>query len=376
MIRISDPHLRRIAAALFLAALLAVLWRSPAPAPTAFLIPAQKTGDGVPMPPQPGALPVAATMAGPSSLTQLADGRIAIAWLGGPDDDDSAAAIWLSTLGRDGWSPPSRALTREHVAAATFMHLNRLGRPVLHAEGGWLHLWVEALPLGAWAGGSIVHATSTDGGRSWGHIERLATSPLGGLGSGLGGSPLPLADGGIGLPGDLRLAGGTSTWLRLSATGTIDAKARLANEHANRQPAIAALDEHRALAIVRENAGESGRASLHTDNGGESWRSVPRTDLPNPDAPVALLRLNGGNLLLAGNPREGREALQLWTSGDDGKTWRPAGSVEAAADGGAEFAFPSLLQSRDGRIHLSYTWRRQAIRHAAFNEAWLNGGRP
>lgn len=376
MIRISDKHLHWLAAGLFLPALLAALWRSPEPPPAAFVAPLQKSVGGAPAAPAIVALPVAAAMAGASSLTQLADGRLAVAWLSGPDDDASAAAIWLSTLGRDGWSAPHKALGRESIAAATFMHANQLGRPVLHAEGGWLHLWVEALPLGQWAGGSIVHATSTDAGRSWGRIERLATSPLGGLGNGLGGPPVALADGGIGLPGDLRLPGGASTWFRLSATGSIVGKARLAHEHANRQAAIAALDEHRALAIVRESAGQSGRATLHTDNGGETWIAGARTDLPNPDAPLALLRLAGGNLLLAGNPQEGREALLLWTSGDDGKTWRHVGTVEAAADGGAEFAFPALLQARDGRIHLTYTWRRQAIRHATFNEAWLNGSRP
>lgn len=376
MTRISDQHLHWTAAGLFLLALLAVLWPSSDLQPAAFVVPEHKAGGGAPQAPSPVALPVAAPMAGASSLTQLADGRLAVAWLSGPDDDESTAAIWLSTLGRDGWSAPTRALSREHIAATTFMHLNRLGRPLLHAEGGWLHLWVEALPLGQWAGGSIVHATSTDGGRNWGRLERLATSPLGGLGSGLGGSPVALADGGIGLPGDLRLAGGVSTWLRLSATGAIVGKVRLAHEEANRQPAIAALDERRALAVVREGGGQAGRTTLRTDNGGATWQAGRRAELPNPDAPVALLRLAGGSLLLAGNAPEGREALHLWTSDNDGNTWRHAGTVEAAADGGAEFAFPALLQTRDGRIHLSYTWRRQGIRHATFNEAWLHGSRP
>ena len=315
-------------------------------------------------------------MAGPSSLAQLPDGRLTIAWLSGPDNDESSAAIWLTTLGRDGWSAPHKTINRESIAAATFMHANKLGRPVLHAEGSWLHLWVEAMPLGSWAGGSIVHGMSTDAGRSWGGIERLATSPLGGLGSGLGGSPVTLADGGLGLPADIRLPGGAASWLRLTATGAIVDKTRLRHDHSLRQPAVAALDEHRALAIARETGGQPGRAILATDNAGEKWEAIPRSDLPNPEAPVALLRLASGKLLLAGNPQEGREALHLWLSGDDGKTWRRTRTVETAADGGAEFAYPALLQSRDGRIHLSYTWRRQAIRHAVFNEAWLDGVQP
>ena len=46
------------------------------------------------------------------------------------------------------------------------------------------------------------------------------------------------------------------------------------------------------------------------------------------------------------------------------------------AGAGAEFSYPALLQARDGRIHLAYTWRRQGIKHAVFNEAWLDGGTP
>lgn len=371
MPRISDKQLHWTAAGLFLLAILAALWRAPSPAPAAFEVPEHKIGSVSPQPLSIATLPLAAPMAGAASLTQLTDGRIAVAWLSGQEDATSGAAIWIATQGRDGWNAPFRALSREHVAAATFMHLNRLDRPVLHAEGGWLHLWVEALPLGIGVGGSIVHATSTDGGHHWGRIERLATSPLGGLGSGLGGSPVLLADGGIGLPGERRWPGGTSTWLRLSATGALVDNVRLRHEYANRQAAIAALDARRALAVVLEGRTRNGRAILHTDDGGSSWRPAPPAELPNPDAPVALLRLASGTLLLAGNAAQGREALHLWTSRDDGKSWHPAGTVETAADGGAEFAFPALLQSRDGRIHLIYTWRRQAIRYATFNEAGL-----
>ena len=48
--------------------------------------------------------------------------------------------------------------------------------------------------------------------------------------------------------------------------------------------------------------------------------------------------------------------------------------MEAASeqdDKNAEFSYPSLLQARDGSIHLAYTWRRQGIRHLSFNRAWL-----
>ncbi len=110
-------------------------------------------------------LPRTAAQAGPSSLTTLPDGRIALAWLASPDEDASESAVWLSIQDRNGeWQPPQKAATRENTAAGTFARLNRIGRPVLWAEGSWLHLWYDALPLGDRAGGTIAHSISTDGG--------------------------------------------------------------------------------------------------------------------------------------------------------------------------------------------------------------------
>ncbi len=159
--------------------------------------------------------PAARTSAQRASLTRLADGRLAAAWL----DEGAAetAAIRLAVRDNQGWREVGRIATRESTAAAAFMHARRLGRPILWAEGGWLHLWYEAYPLGPGAGASIMHSVSTDGGRSWQRTRRLESGPFGGLGSRLGDIPRPLADGGVLLP--LEEDGREGPWLRLAATG-------------------------------------------------------------------------------------------------------------------------------------------------------------
>uniref|UniRef100_Q47IL7 Glycosyl hydrolase, BNR repeat n=1 Tax=Dechloromonas aromatica (strain RCB) TaxID=159087 RepID=Q47IL7_DECAR len=362
-------------AGLFLAALAAAFLRLPATEAPAF-VPPPVVASPLPADMTRSNLPSAGATAGPASLTLLADGKVAAAWLAGPGNDNSAATIWLSILGRSGWSQPLPAATRESTAAGTFAHMSSLGRPLLLAEGSWLHLWYESLPLGSGAGAAIVHSLSTDGGKTWSKAERLQTSPLGTLGNGLGGPPLMLADGGLGLPLDQRFPKQGSEWLRLSATGRIVDKRRLAHAAPTLQPAVVALDDHRGLAVLRDNRAGTSRATLSTTNGGQTWETASELALPAPDAPVALLRLASGRLLLAGNPQQGKEALQLWLSADDGQTWAMKRIVEAASDGGAEFADPALLQGRDGRIHLTYTWRQQQIRYVAFTEAWLAGGAP
>jgi len=138
-----------------------------------------------------------------------------------------------------------------------------------------------------------------------------------------------------------------------------------------------ALDEQRAIAVLRDAGPEPGQVQLaSTSNGGLLWQASEALPVANPNSPVALLRLRSGRLLLAGNPASGRGTLSLWLSPDEGKTWQPGRTVETAADGGADFSHPNLLLSRDGRVHLAYTWRSQGIKHATFSEAWLDGGQP
>ena len=113
-----------------------------------------------------------------------------------------------------------------------------------------------------------------------------------------------------------------------------------------------------------------------TNDGGRSWQPGEALAVANPNSPVALLRLKSGRLLLAGNPAGGRQAIELWLSADQGKTWQASRTVESAPDGGADYSNPALLLGRDGRIHLAYDWRRQGIKYVAFSEAWLDGGQP
>jgi hypothetical protein len=46
---------------------------------------------------------------------------------------------------------------------------------------------------------------------------------------------------------------------------------------------------------------------------------------------------------------------------EDGLTWRKAGGLERQEDG--EFSYSAIIQTSDGLVHMTWTWKRQRIRH-------------
>jgi predicted neuraminidase len=307
-----------------------------------------------------------------ATLTQLADGRVAAAWFAGSAEGARDVAILMATFDGRQWSEARPIVTREQAQRDTARLVRKLGNPVLSVDDeGRLHLWFVSVGYGGWAGSSINHAVSRDGGATWSPASKLITSPFWNFSTLVRTPPLPLADGGWGLPAYHEFAAKRAEWLRLDATGRVLDKARLPAAARTLQPAVAALDANRAVAMMRD-AGPANRIPLATtENAGATWQAARATALHNPNASVALLRLHDGRLLLAWNPQTAnRNKLALSLSTEEGQSWSAPHLVEDAA-GGEEFSYPALLQGRDGTVHLAYTWQRRTIKHLAFAPAWL-----
>ena len=50
----------------------------------------------------------------------------------------------------------------------------------------------------------------------------------------------------------------------------------------------------------------------------------------------------------------------------DGRTWGRAVVLE---DSPGEHSYPAMIQARDGRVHVTYTWKRERIRHVVVDPA-------
>ena len=53
---------------------------------------------------------------------------------------------------------------------------------------------------------------------------------------------------------------------------------------------------------------------------------------------------------------------------NDGKTWSAAAILEREP---GEYSYPAVIQASDGRIHVTYTWKRQRIKHAVIDPKQL-----
>lgn len=379
-------------------------WQPSPAAPARIHLPTTLTQAKLELPDwQASLLPQAAPSAHAASLAQLPDGQLLAAWFAGSREGADDVAIYLSRRTPDGnWSPPAVIASRADTARQLRRHLRKLGNPVLHVDGrGRLHLYFVSVSLGGWAGSSINHKFSDDGGTSWSPAHKLTTSPFLNISTLVRTPGLELDDGGLGLPAYHEFIKKQGEWLRLDPAGRLVDKVRLPHPRAALQPAVVALGPQQLLALLRDAGPGPGHIlAASSADGGQHWSASVSLPLHNPNASVALLRLQDssagpGPLLLAYNPGPDRDRLDLALSHNGGQSWQPLGPVEAIprlpshpggvadtvaaaaaqakrqAQGFPEFSYPSLLEGVDGRLHLVYTWRREGIRHFSFNRAWL-----
>ena len=362
----------KVLAVFFFVALAFAFWRAPSVSNPRFATPPQAVAAAPPAEYASDKLPKVAPFSHSSTLAELAEGRIALAWYAGTAEGSTDAEIWFSTRNGDAWSPPQVIATRADTAAATAMVVRKIGNPVLYASGNRLHLWYVTVSVGGWSGASISHKASDDGGLTWSPATRLITSPRFNMGTLLRTSPVAMRDGGFGLPAYHEMFGQHGEWLRIDAAGRVLGKVRIPGSAL--QPAVAAIDGKEALVLSRSAERQNGVVIADTSaDGGASWHLAAPLPIANDNTSLNLLRLQSGRLLLAANAIRGRDrsVLQLFLSDDKGASWKESRVIEDDPDVNAEYSYPALLQAADGRIHLTYSYRTKVIAHVVTTEAAL-----
>jgi predicted neuraminidase len=126
----------------------------------------------------------------------------------------------------------------------------------------------------------------------------------------------------------------------------------------NVQPSLVLTSSGQLTAWMRENGLRKRIRHSISSNNGRSWSPVVETELPNPGSKIALMALNDGKWIIAYNALvDGRHSLSLAISDDEGQSWRQLNQLEDASPKEAEFSYPCLIQTSDGRILVTYTCR-------------------
>ena len=124
------------------------------------------------------------------------------------------------------------------------------------------------------------------------------------------------------------------------------------------QPSILTRADGRLQAVGRTR--QKRLFEIWSDDGGRTWGPMTLTALPNSNTGTDAVTLHDGrHLLVYNHTTRGRSPLNVAVS-PDGRTWFAAAVLE---DRRGEFSYPAVIQTRDGLVHITYSWNVRRIRH-------------
>ena len=137
------------------------------------------------------------------------------------------------------------------------------------------------------------------------------------------------------------------------------------------QPSVVQMADGSLRAFFRDARGTERIATSASTDDGRTWSQATLTDLPNRSGGIEAATLRSGHLAIVYNDHTGRERdrLSIAVSPDQGRTW-PIRKVIVHVPG-ERFDYPSIVQARDGRVHVTFSDNLRSIRHVSFAEAWL-----
>jgi predicted neuraminidase len=302
-----------------------------------------------------------------STIVETSSGLVA-AWFGGEYERHPDVSILVSLQRNGRWSKPVEVATGKQRDGTRYPTWN----PVLFKpRGGPLMLFYKVGPSpSSWWG---MLTTSLDDGRTWAPARRLPDGILGPVKN----KPLQLPDGDI-LCGSSTEAPAWAihfertrdlgrTWQRVSVPkGAVEIEAI--------QPALLPHRDGRLQAIGRTRQGRV--FTTQSADNGATWSRLTLLDIPNPNSGLDAVALADGRFLLVYNDAQG--AKDDWSAGrdvlavalsSDGLSWKRVLVLENET--GQEFSYPAVIQTHDGLVHVTYTWKRQKIRHVVIDPRLL-----
>jgi predicted neuraminidase len=305
-----------------------------------------------------------------STIAETRGGLVA-AWFGGTREGASDVGIWLSRRVGGTWTAPVEVATGVQADGTRHPTWN----PVLfELRPGELTLFYKVGPNPrAWWG---MRRTSSDGGRTWSDARRLPDGFLGPIKN----KPVRLSDGTILAPSSTETPQTPSTW-RVHFERSTDGGAtwQIVRPPPSAdgdpieaiQPSVLVHADGRLQAIGRTRSGRL--FETWSADRGQTWTALTLTTLPNPSAGTDAITLKDGrHLLVYNHTPKGRTPLNVAVT-RDGKVWETVHVLESEP---GEYSYPAVIQTADGLVHITYTWKRLRVKHVVFDPARFKAASP
>ncbi len=306
-----------------------------------------------------------------STIAETTSGKLVTAWFGGTHERHPDVGIWVSLWQDKAWTAPvevANGVVGKKADGSEERHPT--WNPVLfQPKEGPLMLFYKVGPTPETWWGMLI--TSTDDGKTWSQPRRLPDGILGPIKN----KPVQLANGDILCPTSTEEPK-TNKWAvhfeRSSDLGQTWTATPSVNDGLTIQaiqPSVLFLGGDKLLAIGRSR--QNRIFEVASEDGGKTWGPMTLGTLPNPNSGTDAVTLKDGTHWIiynhvGGDPKKwgGKRTPLNLAQSVDGRTWRAALVLEIAP---GEYSYPAIIQTSDGLIHITYTWKRTKIRHAVID---------
>ncbi|MHA1340669.1 MAG: exo-alpha-sialidase [Promethearchaeota archaeon] len=311
-----------------------------------------------------------------SNIIKLSTGDILCSFYAGQFEKSPDVKIYISRLSEEGQRfGASPVWTEPRVVAYTPKHSS--GNPVLYeTPSGKLFLFWQSMHngkiiKGGWTVCTIKYQCSEDFGvnwgdwkflrRLWGYVTRCRA-----IISSNGNFILPVH----------REFGNYICRFYISDDPELNKLPKLRGKISSRktgllEPCIFEYESNHLICYMRSNRVKNIHIA-HSYDDGYNWTSLKPISLPNPNSQVDAIKLRNGDILLAFNNQEiGRNNLSIAISDDGGQTYKHIKTIFKDKEQKRGFHYPSLLETDDKTIHLTYTDNRERIGYVRFTYNWI-----
>ncbi|MFC1636214.1 exo-alpha-sialidase [Planctomycetota bacterium] len=297
-----------------------------------------------------------------STICQAPNGDLLCVWYGGSYESSEDQALFMARrrLGQRQWDepavvirnpgmPPGNAVVFSDAIGKIWLAWGRMESPRPIRRGG------------GWGECRLMCRVSNDNGLTWSAdkpmIEGGFLLPRN--------QPIMLRFGTLALPISGRLNDEKGAFILMTDDHGMKWKSSGPMKGGS-QPTIIERNDGSIFAMLR--AQPRSKQCISFDQG-KTWSAAVDSPLKNPGAGVAMAKLKNGHVIIVFNDSEtNRTPLCIARSLDDGVTWEKPIPLEAAP---GNYAYPCVMQTSDGKIHMTYTFRRYSIKHVEINEQWL-----